>query len=272
MNHPRFNIILNPKNISIKDRGFNYGDGLFETILVKNSKILYLKQHIKRLHQGCEVLSLKKPSSKIINDAIKKVLRNKKDCIIKIILTRGDSNFGYNIPKNIKHNLYFIRKEKNKPIDKDKSIRLKISEYITYQNSCLAKIKHLNRIDQCLIAEELNDKNNINDLVVLNENIIVETLSSNIFFVKKNKSSYVFHTPRVDRFGVKGILRDEIISYLKKHNFTIREKAILPSDLKKYDLSFKVNCIQGLIFIDEIENNKFSRDQILYNILKKFIY
>ena len=88
MNHSRFNIILNPKNISIKDRGFNYGDGLFETILVKNSKILYLKQHIKRLHQGCEVLSLKKPSSKIINNAIKKVLRNKKDCIIKIILTR----------------------------------------------------------------------------------------------------------------------------------------------------------------------------------------
>ena len=112
MKHSRFNIILNPKNISINDRGLNYGDGLFETILVRDSKILYLKQHVKRLHQGCGVLSLKKPSLQIINDAIKKVLGVRKDCIVKIILTRGDSMFGYNIPKDIKHNLYFIRKPK----------------------------------------------------------------------------------------------------------------------------------------------------------------
>ena len=60
MNHSRFNIFLNPKNISIKDRGFNYGDGLFETILVKDSKILYLKEHVERLHDGCNILHFKK--------------------------------------------------------------------------------------------------------------------------------------------------------------------------------------------------------------------
>ncbi len=272
MNHSRFNIILNPKNISINDRGLNYGDGLFETILVRDSKILYLKQHIKRLHQGCDVLSLKKPSLKIINDAIKKVLGVRKDCIVKIILTRGDSMFGYNIPKDIKHNLYFIRKAISKSIKKNELIALKISNYTTYKNSHLAKIKHLNRIDQCLIAEELNNMSHINDLIVLNEKNIVETLSSNIFFVKKIKSNYVFNTPRIDKFGVKGILRDEVISYLKKHNFKIQERNIMPSHLKEYSFSFKVNSIQGLIFIDEIENNKFSRDQILYNVLKKFIY
>ena len=39
-----------------------------------------------------------------------------------------------------------------------------------------------------------------------------------------------------------------------------------------FDVSFKVNSIQGLVFIDQIENNKFSKDQIIYNILKDFIY
>ena len=109
MNHSRFNIFLNPKNISIKDRGFNYGDGLFETILVKDSKILYLKEHVKRLHDGCNILHLKKPSFLIIKDNIKKVIGRNKNCIIKIILTRGDNSFGYKIPIDIKHNLYFIR-------------------------------------------------------------------------------------------------------------------------------------------------------------------
>ena len=272
MNHSRFNIILNPKNVSINDRGFNYGDGLFETILVKDSKVLYLKQHVTRLHKGCEILSLNKPSPKIINDAIKKVLGNRKDCIIKIILTRGHSLFGYNIQKNIKHNLYFIRKEKSMPIKSNKLIKLKISDYITFENSDLAKIKHLNRIDQCLVAMELKNKKNINDLVVLNGKNIIETLSSNIFFVKKIKSNHIFHTPIINKFGVKGILRDEVISHLKKNNFKIQERNIKLSNLKEYNLAFKVNSIQGLLFIDEIENNKFSRDQIIYNILNRFIY
>ena len=64
MNHSRFNIFLNPKNISIKDRGFNYGDGLFETILVKDSKILYLKEHVERLEKLLKSANIKDDASK----------------------------------------------------------------------------------------------------------------------------------------------------------------------------------------------------------------
>ncbi|MEC7864955.1 MAG: aminodeoxychorismate lyase [Pseudomonadota bacterium] len=272
MNHSRFNIFLNPKNISIKDRGFNYGDGLFETILVKDSKILYLKEHVERLHDGCNILHLKKPSFLIIKDNIKKVIGRNKNCIIKIILTRGDNSFGYKIPIDIKHNLYFIRNKKYIPITNKNMVRLGISTYNTYDNPNLARIKHLNRIDQCLIAEDLNKRKNLNDLVVLNKNYIVETLSSNLFFIKKSKSEYIFHTPKIDNFGIKGIIRDKLISYLKNNKLRVDERYIPLSDLTKYNIAFKVNSIQGLIFIDEIENKKFSHDEIIYNKLKKFIY
>ena len=272
MNHSRFNIFLNPKNISIKDRGFNYGDGLFETILVKDSKILYLKEHVKRLHDGCDILYLKKPSFLMIKNNIEKVIGRNKNCIIKIILTRGDNSFGYKIPTNIKHNLYFIRNKKCIPIINENIVRLEISTYNTHDNPHLARIKHLNRIDQCLIAEDLYKRKKLNDLVVLNQNHMIETLSSNLFFIKKSKSGYIFHTPKIDKFGIRGVIRDKLISYLKKNNIRVDERCIPLSDLEKYHIAFKVNSIQGLIFIDEIENKKFSHDEIIYNKLKKFIY
>jgi len=272
MNHSRFNIFLNPKNISIKDRGFNYGDGLFETILIKDSKILFLKEHIERLHDGCNILHFKKPSFTIIKNNIEKVIGRNKNCIIKIILTRGDNSFGYKIPINIKHNLYFIKNKKSAPIINRNMVRLGISTYKTFDNSNLARIKHLNRIDQCLIAEDLYKRKDLNDLVVLNKNHMIETLSSNLFFIKKSRSGYIFHTPKIDKFGIKGIIRDKLISYLKNNKLRVDERHIPLTDLAKYNIAFKVNSVQGLIFIDEIENNKFSHDEIIYNKLKKFIY
>ena len=113
MSHLKFNIFINPKSISINDRGFNYGDGLFETILVKDSKIKYLKEHIDRLHSGCIKLKIQKPKLTFIRQYIKKAIGKKKDGVIKIILSRGSSPFGYKFPKDIKHNLYIMMTKKN---------------------------------------------------------------------------------------------------------------------------------------------------------------
>ena len=44
------------------------------------------------------------------------------------------------------------------------------------------------------------------------------------------------------------------------------------SDIKKYSSCFKVNSIKGVVFIDSIEKNKFKKSEMLYNILKSFIY
>jgi len=272
MNHSKFNIFINPKKISIHDRGFNYGDGLFETILVKDSKIKYFTDHMRRLHAGCRKLNLNKPSSDLLKKNIKKAIGKKINCIIKIILTRGSSSFGYKFTKDINHNLYFIKHDKTSAVKKNRAVKLKVSNYNIHENSDLAKIKHLNRIDQCLIASELNNQKNIDDLIVTYNNNIIETLSSNIFFVKKNKSNIIFYSPKITKCGIDGIIKNQIIKFLKNKKYKVLEKDISIKTLKNYDVSFKVNSIQGLVFVDQIENNKFSKDHIIYNILKDFIY
>ena len=67
-------------------------------------------------------------------------------------------------------------------------------------------------------------------------------------------------------------MREKIIQSLGKKGHKVNIKNIEVSDVKKYTSCFKVNSIKGVIFIDRIGKNKFSKPEMLYNILKSFIY
>ena len=273
MNNSKFNIFINKKTVSIFDRGFNYGDGLFETILVKDLSPLYLKEHLQRLHKGCVKLKIQKPSLLTIKNNIKKCIGKSNNCIIKIILTRGIGSLGYEFINSIKPNLYFIKIKNNvKDSDLTSSVNLGIAKYEIKENTYLSKIKHINRIDQALIASELNKVKNINDLLVINKGLIIETLASNIFFVKKIKNNLTFYTPKLDNYGIDGVMRNVIINYLKKKKYKIYVVEIPLTKIKFYNYCFKVNTIKGLVFIDSIQKKKFPKADMLYNIFNNFIY
>ncbi len=273
MNNSKFNIFINKKTISIFDRGFNYGDGVFETILVKDLCPLYLKEHIRRLHKGCAKLKIQKPSLLIIKNNIKKCIGKSNNCIIKIILTRGSGNFGYEFINSVKPNLYFVKIKNNKKENNViSSVNLGIAKYKIKENTYLSRIKHMNRIDQVLIASELNKSKKFSDLLVVNKGLIIETLASNIFFVKENKNNLIFYTPRLDNYGVDGVMRNIIISYLKKKKYKIYITNIPFTTINSYSYCFKVNTIKGLVFIDRIEKKKFSKADMLYNVFNNFIY
>ena len=93
----KFNIFINTKKVSINDRSFLYGDGLFETILVRDGKIYYLKDHYSRLKKGSKLLKILIPDFKSTESSIKKCINN--TCFFntqreKKIVLFGDSHAG----------------------------------------------------------------------------------------------------------------------------------------------------------------------------------
>ena len=272
MSNPKFNIFINKKTIPITDRGFSYGDGLFETILVKNNKLLFFPDHAQRLLNGCDILEIKKPSMAVLKKSAVMSIGKSDSCIIKIIITRGNSLQGYRFPASIKPNIYFIKipvvekKENN-------SVKLGVSKYLLKNFSELSKIKHMNRLEQVLIVNELNKHSKISDLAVMSvKKNIIETLSSNIFFVEEKQKALVFETPCIESCGIEGVMRKNIIKFLKQKKYQIIIKNININTINKYNYCFKVNSISGVIFIDQIGKNKFLKPKFLYNELKSFIY
>lgn len=78
--------------VSVYDRAFQYGDGLFETIALRDGKLIYWDEHLQRLNHGCHVLGLE-PVAEVswLND-IKKVIGQQDNAVVKLIYSRGKDN------------------------------------------------------------------------------------------------------------------------------------------------------------------------------------
>ena len=263
-------VFINPKSIPVNDRAFNYGDGLFETILVNDGEPLFLKEHLIRLNSGCKKLRIKLPSHTLIEKSINKSIGNTKKCIIKIIYSRGISTHGYTYDKKIKPLLYIIKK---KPINIKRSlfISLGYSKYKLCDNPFLSKIKHLNRLEQ-ILGFTLTDRKESNNVLIDKNNNIIECISSNIFLYTIKKNNFNFVTPDLSNSGVDGIMKKIIIKFMKRKKINICENIIKQKDIKKFHGAFICNSVTGIQFIKKIDKHTFSHSRELETVLGKFIY
>jgi len=263
-------VFINPKSIPVNDRAFNYGDGLFETILVNNGEPLFLKEHLIRLNSGCKKLRIELPSQTLIEKSIDKSIGNTKKCIIKIIYSRGISSHGYGYDKKVKPQLYVIKK-KASHIRRSLFISLQYSKYKLYDNPYLSKIKHLNRLEQILGFTFTDRKESNNILTDKNDNII-ECISSNIFLYTIKKNSFNFVTPDLSNSGVDGIMKKVIIKFMKRKKINISENTIKQKDIKKFHGAFICNSVTGIQFVKKIGQHALSHSRELEAMLDKFVY
>ncbi len=255
----KFNVFINKKTISIQDRGFNFGDGVFETILVRENKPLWLRKHFQRMAYGCKSLQIDVPPLSLIKECSTEAISNTRNCILKIYITRGASKQGYQIDANSKPNIYLNKISTIPSLIKLTGLKLKVSRIRLADNTILSRIKHMNRIEQSLASHEmLHEKSLYDDLLLLDNNKnIIETISSNIFFVKQSDKTLSFHTPELSKCGIEGIRRSLIIDAFKKKKRKVFIEEIKISELKKYQFAFICNSIKGVRFIKSINTVKF---------------
>jgi len=76
------------KTIDVQDRSVQYGDGVFETIAVKEKSLEFWKEHYQRLNKGCKILKIRCPSEIFLKKEINKFLKEtkKKKIVLKIII------------------------------------------------------------------------------------------------------------------------------------------------------------------------------------------
>ena len=243
--------------ISIEDRAVQYGDGVFETIAVKENLLEFWKEHYQRLSKGCKVLKIKCPSEVFLKKEISKFLKKikKKKFILKIIISRGIGGRGYNPPKKTKSTR--ILGAYNWPNYPErnfkKGIKMDICKTKLAMQPHLSEIKHLNRLEQIIARSEWQSKN-ISESIMLdfNDNVIEGTMS-NIFGVKKN----VFYTPVIKFSGIEGVMRNEILKLLKKNKEKYKVKKIKFKEFLNFEEIFICNSIFGIWSVRQILKKKF---------------
>lgn len=242
--------------IDFSDRGFQYGDGLFETIEVLNGAPLFLDQHLQRLLGGCQRLFIPSPDTDILLKEARQLSAESKHAVLKLIMTRGSGGRGYRQPDSPQPTrLFSLHPFPDYPEHfKQNGVAIRFCQHILGINPSLAGIKHMNRLEQILARAEWDDLAFQEGLMMNNHQHIIEGTMSNLFIVK-NKTLY---TPLVDQCGVAGILRGIVIRLAKKNGISVIEKNILQTEVLAADEVFLSNSIIGIWPVKKIERQLFN--------------
>lgn len=253
--------------IKVQDRGLQFGDGLFETMSLKDGKIRFLHDHLNRLEHGCLRLKLNMPTSDLIRSDIQRICDENKNGVIKIIITRGYSQRGYRFEKDITANrmVSYSALPSFPAENSTNGISVRLCQTRLGLNPALAGIKHLNRLESVMARAEWDDDTIAEGLLCDVEGNIVEGTMSNLFLVKDGE----LHTPLLEQCGVNGIVRTKIIQLAKELNINCIERKIAVEDLTGYKSAFICNSVIGIWPIREIiETGRYETQQTITNAIQ----
>lgn len=246
--------------ISVLDRGLQYGDGLFETMAVRNGKINLWESHWERLAFGCKQLSITLPNKEVLEKEIDLVCNNNLEqtqFVIKLIVTRGEGQRGYSFTKN--QNISRILSAHPWPDYLERyqtdGVSVCYCETTLSENIKLAGIKHLNRLEQVLARNEWNSNEFQEGLMLTAHGNVVDGTMSNIFAVQDN----MIFTPGLSVCGVSGVMRKTIIKIAKEKGFAVYEKKFTKHELEMADELFLSNSLFGIWPIRIIAKTQFTR-------------
>lgn len=231
------------QSVSVTDRGLQYGDGLFETIAVRDGCPRLIERHLARLRLGCERLGIAAPDPGALTHEVVRVAGPGR-AIVKIILTRGGEGRGYRPPDDGR--VTRICRRFDWPVHEypwhDTGVEVRWCRTRLALQPLLAGCKHLNRLEQVLARAEWADPRVPEGLMTDAEGCVVSGTQSNLFMARGGE----LLTPAIDRCGVMGVVRAAVIDAARREGVRVQECRLDPADVMAADELFLTNAIIGV--------------------------
>ena len=237
------------ERISIRDRGFQYGDGCFETVRILSNKPILWSAHLKRLKNACKTLQLS-VNFELLKSEITQLLQDNKtaDVILKITVTRGEGGRGYTPPEHA-NCTRIIQLIDYVAADTRTGARVVVCQHRLSSNSLLGGIKHLNRLDQVIASAQIPA--DFDEGLCLDEQgSVIEGCRSNLLLAIDNQ----LVTPDLGKSGVEGVMLNYLIDKFKVLDTRVLRKTISLRELKTASEIFLCNSVFGIWPVAEIEN------------------
>ncbi|MEE9551906.1 MAG: aminodeoxychorismate lyase [Gammaproteobacteria bacterium] len=258
------------ENLSVRDRGLHYGDGLFETIAILEGKPLCWDKHIDRLLQGCERLGIKSPEKDVLQSETNQLCSDTDRGVLKIIITRGESDRGYKVPAAsvVPTRIVISNPWPDYPDRKvTQGVAARICKTRLGKNSQLAGVKHLNRLEQVLARNEWDSPDIAEGLMLDSDDNVIEGTMSNVFIISDNN----LLTPDLSQCGVQGIIRQCILDLASELGIQAEVANIKLDEIYKADELFLSNSVLGIWPVDQLETHQFKSREYSSKIRKALI-
>lgn len=237
------------ERISAADRGLQYGDGLFETVAVMGGQPRFWQGHMDRLSAGCEQLGLPVTPQSVLLRELKTVSAGNPTCLVKIIITRGTCGFGFAADSPPTPNRivcsYAWPADEGKPATF--GVRARMCDLRLGIQPALAGLNHLNRLEQVTARSEWRDPLVGEGILLDREDHIISGVSSNIFLVYSGR----LLTPRLDRCGIRGVVRSAILTAFRPR---CEQRRLLLDMLPDSDEIFICDSVRGVLPVVRIDH------------------
>ncbi|MCX5667068.1 MAG: aminotransferase class IV [Candidatus Omnitrophica bacterium] len=266
--------------VSVFDRGFMYGDGVFETMRGYAGVVFKLDEHLDRLLRSLKIMKIIPPYSKrCLKVAIYETLKANRHCegtkypkqslkgiasspsaprndrlfsaYIKVIVTRGEGRFGISHKDIFSPNVVITAKDfEGYP---GWMFDVGLSANITgvqNEGSITSRIKTLNYLPYILARADAQDRGFDEAILTNTKGFITEAATSNIFIVKKSR----LITPSIESGILPGITRGVIINIAKKMQISVKEKLVTRRELLGVDEIFLTNSLAEVLPVTRVDS------------------
>jgi len=244
---------LSETSISPMDRGFLFGEGIYEVIPVYNGHPFCLKEHLSRLNSGLTAIQLAPPHSDEEWEEILTTLILKNgagDQCLYLQITRGSDVVRDPLfTTNLKPTIFAMSYPKPRPTQNTLKKGLKVTTVsdLRWKN---CQVKATSRLAYVLMYNEAKALG-FDEGIIMNMGYALEGTSSNFFVVRHG----VLYTPSKSNQILSGITRDYVLGLAEKHKIPYRENKISERELFKADEIWITSSIRGIVPVLELNGN-----------------
>ncbi len=235
------------KVLSVANRAFKYGDGLFESMRMLKGQLKFAEQHADRLHKGMKALKMDGYSQLdtwFLKEKAEQLAAVNKIKHGRLRLTVYRDSEGLYTPTQNKTGYILEIQPADEPryFLNSKGLIVDVFTELTKPTNFLSNIKTCNSLVYVLAGIH-KSQNNLDDVLLLNQNgFLCEASSSNVFVYYQNH----LYTPALSEGCVEGVMRQAVISIAQQNNIPLTEAQINPEILYEADEVFLTNAVKGI--------------------------
>jgi branched-chain amino acid aminotransferase len=247
---------LDSARVSVVDRGFSYGDGLFETMRSYGGNIFRLDAHLERLYQSLDAIYLNIPMTiGEMKFAIRETLvKNRQpDCMIRLTVSRGEQTSGFHIgPDTAPTLVIIVRSLEDLPGEwYDQGIEISLYPNTAQKIGGLQRaIKSCNFLTNILIREKAHRQNSAEGILMDDQGRITEGTTSNIFIVKDG----TLMTPAINENVLPGITRQAVLDIAPRLRIPVVQKSITAEDIYHAEEVFITNSRIEIMPVQRVDD------------------
>jgi branched-chain amino acid aminotransferase len=258
--------------LSINNRGYAYGDALFETIKVSGGQILFWEDHYFRLMASMRIMRMEIPMTftmEFLEEEIHKTLAsnqlNSNSSRIKLLVHRNEGGLYTPETNDISFGITATKISEDFYVLKNEFYEVDLFKDYYVSPSLLSTLKTNNKALN-VVGSIYAKENGLNNCLVLNTNKhVIEALNGNVFLVKGK----VIKTPPLSDGCLKGIMRTQLLNIIKEFpEYELIEASISPFELQKADELFVTNVMVGIQPISKYRKKSF-KTEVAQTLIQK---